>query len=208
MKKNIAIFASGYGSNFINIFNRISLDSINASLHLLVSNNVGCNAVEFAKKNFIDHFIFNKIRFPENNLANQMLINKLEVYRIDLIILAGYMKKISPKIIRKFNRKILNIHPSLLPLYAGKGYFGEKVHRAVINSGDTKTGATVHFIDDCYDSGPILIQEEVKVKKGDNHHDIAKRVLEVEHRIYPKAIKYFCNENIYWNDDKPFIKEK
>ena len=206
MKKNIAIFASGSGSNFINIFNKISSNSIKATLCLLVSNNPRCNAVEFAKNNFIDYFIYNKVRFPENDIMDQILINKLESYEIDLIVLAVYMKKISPEMVRRFNRKILNIHPSLLPLYGGTGYFGTKVHKAIINSGETKTGATVHFIDDCYDSGPILIQEEVKVNKNDHHRDLAKRVLEVEHRIYPMAIKYYCDDNIYWKNEKPFIK--
>ena len=116
------------------------------------------------------------------------------------------MKKLSSVIVKKFNKRILNIHPSLLPHYGGKGFYGKKVHQAVINAGETKTGATVHFVDNHYDSGPILIQEEVSIYKKDNYHDIAKRVLDVEHRIYPKAIKYFCDEEIYWKNKKPFIK--
>ena len=165
MKKNIAVFASGTGSNFININNKINKNKINARICLLVSNNSNCGAVNFAQNNKIDVFIYNANRFPDDDLEQNSLINRLDIYKLDLILLAGYMKKISHTTIDRFKNKIMNIHPSLLPLYGGKGFYGFKVHQEVFKNKDKESGATVHFIDRNYDTGPILIQKKIKLDK-------------------------------------------
>ncbi len=206
MKKNIAVFASGTGSNFININNKIKINKINAKICLLVSNNPDSGAVKFCLKNGIDFFIYNKIKFPDDS-NDKKLINKINSYNIDLILLAGYMKKISKKIVELFNHKIMNIHPSLLPLYGGKGFYGIKVHEEVFKNKDQETGATVHFVDNNYDTGPILMQEKIQIDKNDNPNEIAKKVLKVEHDIYPKAVNLFCDNKILWKNNKPIIKE-
>jgi len=205
MKKSIVVFASGTGSNFINIFQKINLNNLNAKVCLLVSNNPKCGAVNFASNKKIDVFIYNERIFP--NDCNQMvLLKKLESYNANLILLAGYMKKISHLIVDRFKNKIMNIHPSLLPLYGGQGFYGMKVHMEVFKNKEKKTGATVHFIDNNYDTGPILIQESTQISLNENAESIAKKVLKIEHKIYFEAVSLFCNDKIYWNDNKPLVK--
>ena len=182
MKKNIAVFASGTGSNFININNKIKKNQINGQICLLVSNNPNSWAVKFCIDNRINFFIYNDKNFP-NDINNQRLIDEMFSFNIDLILLAGYMKKISKNFIDLFNQKILNIHPSLLPLYGGKGFYGMNVHNAVFKNKDTQTGATIHFVDYNYDTGPILIQKKIIITKNDTPVDIAEKVLKVEHEI-------------------------
>ena len=161
MKKNIAVFASGTGSNFININNEIKKNKINAKICLLISNNSNSGAVKFCINNKIDFFIYNDKKFP-NDINNQKLIDKIIPYEIDLVLLAGYMKRISKNFIDLFDKKIMNIHPSLLPLYGGKGFYGMNVHNAVFRNKETQTGATIHFVDYNYDTGPILMQKKNK----------------------------------------------
>jgi len=207
MKKNLAIFASGSGTNFINIYNNTKANKIKGSISLLVSNNKNCGAVKFAMKNNINIFIYNDNLFPKDS-NNLILIKKLVFHGIDLIVLAGYLKKISIKLIKVFNNKIINIHPSLLPKFGGKGFYGINVHKAVFESNEKETGATIHFIDSSYDTGPILLQEKFFIKKEYSIEDIATKVLELEHKIYPRAIKYFCLDKIFWKNNIPFIEEK
>ena len=206
MKKNIAVFASGTGSNFININNKIKKNQINGQICLLVSNNPNSGAVKFCIDNRINFFIYNDKNFP-NDINNQRLIDEMLSFNIDLILLAGYMKKISKNFIDLFNQKILNIHPSLLPLYGGKGFYGMNVHNAVFKNKDNISGATIHFVDYNYDTGPILIQKKINITKNDTPVDIAEKVLKVEHEIYPKAVNFFCNDKILWENNKPIIKE-
>ena len=206
MKKNIAVFASGAGSNFININNEIKKNKINAKICLLISNNSNSGAVKFCINNKIDFFIYNDKKFP-NDINNQKLIDKIIPYEIDLVLLAGYMKRISKNFIDLFDKKIMNIHPSLLPLYGGKGFYGMNVHNAVFRNKETQTGATIHFVDYNYDTGPILMQKRINIKEDKNPAQIAKKVLKIEHEIYPKAVNFFCENKILWKDNKPIIKE-
>ncbi len=206
MKKNIAVFASGTGSNFININNEIKKNKINAKICLLISNNSNSGAVKFCINNKIDFFIYNDKKFP-NDINNQKLIDKIIPYEIDLVLLAGYMKRISKNFIDLFDKKIMNIHPSLLPLYGGKGFYGMNVHNAVFRNKETQTGATIHFVDYNYDTGPILMQKKINIKKDKSPAQIAKKVLKIEHEIYPKAVNFFCENKILWEDNKPIIKE-
>ena len=206
MKKNIAVFASGSGSNFININNEIKKNKINAKICLLITNNSNSGAVKFCINNKIDFFIYNDKKFP-NDINNQKLIDKIIPYEIDLVLLAGYMKRISKNFIDLFDKKIMNIHPSLLPLYGGKGFYGMNVHNAVFRNKETQTGATIHFVDYNYDTGPILMQKKINIKKDKSPAQIAKKVLKIEHEIYPKAVNFFCENKILWEDNKPIIKE-
>ena len=205
MKKRLIVFASGNGSNFINIYNKININDINGEICLLVSNNPDCNAIKFAVDNKIDFFIYNSHRFPNDQNQNS-LIKNIKKFNPDLIILAGYMKKISHNMIDLFKNKILNIHPSLLPKYGGKGFYGIKVHEYVSKNKDLCTGATVHFIDYSYDTGPILLQKKIDIKKGEAPLSIAKKVLKIEHKIYFQAVQLFCDNRIYWENNKPLIK--
>ena len=192
---NIAIFASGTGSNFINIYDSICNGKINAQIKLLISNNPNCRAVKFANKNRIKSKIINNFRFKDNQIDDIML-GELSNYKIDLIVLAGYMKKVSKKVIEFYNGRILNIHPALLPKFGGKGFYGMNIHESVIKLKEKTTGITIHIVDHDYDTGNIIYKEEIPVLETDTASSIAQRVLELEHRVYPEVIRDFLEKNI------------
>ena len=192
-KYNIAIFASGAGSNFINIYNSICNGNINAQIKLLISNNSSCRAIKFADKNKINYKIINNFRFEDSQI-DDITLSMLRNNKIDLIVLAGYMKKISKKVIESYNGKILNIHPALLPKFGGKGFYGIKVHEAVIKSKEKITGVTIHIVDHEYDTGSIIYKKEIPVLESDTAISIARRVLELEHKVYPEVIRDFLEK--------------
>ena len=204
--KKIAIFASGGGSNFKAIYKKIISGDIPAKISIVVSNNPNCGAINFAEKNALPTFIFNKVRYPDSHSRNVILMQNLLKANIDLICLAGYMKMIPNNIVAQYKNCILNIHPSLLPDFGGKGFYGMKVHEAVIQSNAIESGVTVHFVDDKYDHGPIVIQKKVKVEADDTPDVLAKKVLILEHRIYPEVVKAFCEGRIVFENNKPKIE--
>ncbi len=190
-KCNLAIFASGTGSNFINIYNNIINGKINANLNILISNNPNCQAVNFAKNNGINYSIINKFRCK--SIMDEIL-DVLNNNNIHLVLLAGYMKKIPEVVVNKYSRKIINIHPALLPKFGGAGFYGMNIHEAVIKNREKETGITIHFVDNDYDTGEIIYQEKIKVKNEDSPDTLAKRVLELEHKIYPEIVRQFCDK--------------
>ena len=189
MLTRIAVFASGTGSNFINIVDKINQFKLNAEVVLLISNNPGSGSVKFAIKNNINVKIINKFRCKEENNINLKYKLSLKENKIDLILLAGFMKKIPVDIIKIYENKILNIHPSLLPDYGGKGFYGMNVHNAIFNSKEKFSGATVHYVNERYDKGPILIQKKIDIQDCNSPDEIATKVLKVEHEIFPEAVK-------------------
>ena len=198
--KNIVVFASGTGTNFINIYKKLKLGNIN----LLISNNANCGAVVFAKKNNINFKIINKSR--SENLEKDYE-NVLEKYNPDLILLAGFLKKIPKKIINLYKNKIMNVHPSLLPKYGGKGFFGINVHKSVIKSKDKISGATIHFVDDKYDEGPIVLQKKIDVLKNDSAESLSKKILQIEYDLFLKAVTLFCEDKIRILNKKVIIDD-
>ena len=192
---NIVIFASGTGTNFINIFNKIEDGFIKGKIVLLISNNPNCEAVHFAIKNKIKTEIINIHRFKNQQKINKQYEKVLDYCKTDLILLAGFMKKIPSNIVYQFKNKIINIHPSLLPKFGGKGFYGAKIHAAVLKSKVKKTGVTIHFVNEKYDDGSIIYQKVVKVLVDDTIESLSKRVLKTEHEIFPKVVKSFC-ENV------------
>ena len=131
----------------------------------------------------------------------------LKENEVELVILAGYLKIVSPKLVDEYRNKIINIHPSLIPSFCGKGYYGEKVHQGVIDYGAKVTGATVHFVDEGADTGPIIIQKTVEVKQDDDAKKLAERVLEVEHEILTKSISMFCENKLTVNGRRVYIND-
>ena len=204
--KKIAIFASGRGSNFKTIYKQTITGDILAKICLIISNNPSSGAIDLAGKNAIPIFIINKTLFPDSHLRDMALLRKLIQADIDLICLAGYMKIIPKNIVAHFKNRILNIHPALLPAFGGKGFYGMKVHQAVIQSKASESGVTVHFIDDQYDHGPIVAQEKVIIKEDDTADSLAQKIMAVEHRIYPEVVKAFCENRIIWEHNQPKIE--
>jgi len=201
--KKIVVFASGSGTNFININTNLK----NGRIVLLISNNPQCGAIKYAEENNVPFKIINDYRYPEKNILDKEYENVLKKVNPDLILLAGFMKKIPDNIISIFSNKIMNIHPSLLPKYGGKGFYGIKVHEAVIKSSDKQTGVTVHFINNQYDEGPIILQESVIVKVADTPYSLSKRVLLKEYSTFLKAIELFCENRIVVINNKVIIND-
>ena len=204
--KNIVIFASGGGSNFKSIHRNIKSEKIFGQIVLLVSNNFNSGAIKYAKNNNIGTFIIKNVKHPNTEIDEDLLIKKLELVNTDLICLAGYVKLLPRKIVRKYKNCILNIHPSLLPRFGGKGFFGIKVHKAVIESGIKESGVTIHFVDEKYDSGKIITQEKVLVRNNYTPKILSKKILEVEHILYSKVVKAFCEDKFFWENNNPKIK--
>ena len=195
---NIGVLVSGGGTNLQAIIDGTKFGGINGEVKVVISNKESAYALERARHNNIKDFY-------ETN--EDEVIKLLKENEIDLVVLAGYLKIISPKFVYEFRGKIINIHPSLIPAFCGEGYYGEKVHQAVIDYGVKVTGATVHFVDEKADNGPIIMQEIVTVTHNDDARSVAKKVLEVEHKILNESIKLFCENKLTIQGRRVFINE-
>ncbi len=202
-KKRLAVFVSGRGSNLIAIHKKILKNEINGEIVLIISNKEKIKALEYAKKYNIDHYIL----VPDSIGYIHNLKTLLKKYKVNFILLAGYLKKIPEDIVKNYKWKILNIHPALLPKFGGKGMYGINVHKAVIEAKEKESGVTIHFIDEKYDKGLIIAQKKVKVLKNDTPETLAKRVLKVEHKLYPEVVKLLCENKIKIKNNKVIIKE-
>ena len=204
--KNIAVFASGGGSNFKSIHNHVQSGEIPGRIVLTISNNPDSGAIEYAREYNISTLIINKVCYPNSITRIELLTQALVENDVDLICLAGYIKLLPTSIVHQYKNRIMNIHPALLPQFGGKGFYGIKVHEAVIASGADQSGVTVHFVDEEYDHGKIIVQEKVEVQSKDTAETLAKRILKVEHELYPKVVKAFCEDRIVWENNHPIIE--
>ena len=205
--KKIAVFVSGGGSNFIAIHRQIIQGNILGKIVMVFSNNPNCGAIKFAEENSIPIFIINAARYPNAHTRDEFLLETCLKAEIDLICLAGFMKMLPQNIVKQYEYRILNIHPGLLPEFGGEGFYGTRVHEAVINTGKRESGATVHFVDEIYDHGPIILQKKVEVMETDTPESLAARVLKVEHELFPEVVKAFCENKIIMENNKPKILE-
>ena len=181
IKNKIAVFISGRGSNLKSIIKYSVKKKFFYSVELVISNKKNAKGLLLAKKRAIKNY---SIDFTESKKLSDIVLNLLKKNHIKLICLAGFMKILPVYFIKSFKGKIINIHPSLLPKYKGLN-----THKRVINNGEKFTGCTVHFVNKFLDSGKIIIQKKVRIKKSDNPKSIEKKVLRIEHKIYPRAIQ-------------------
>lgn len=188
---SIAVFASGGGTNLQSLIESSKRGLLGGRITAVISNNSGAYALERAKNENIDAYHISSKKFPVRERFIGEIMRTLENNKVNLIVLAGYMKLLPVEVVRKYRNRILNIHPALLPKYGGKGMYGINVHRAVIESGDRVSGATVHFVDEIFDHGVILIQRTVPVAPEDDPESLAAKVLKVEHKILPAAVSMF-----------------
>ncbi len=184
---NAAIFASGEGTNAENLF-KYFLNDARIKIKLVITNNETAGIIARAEKYKKNIHIVSKSALE--NYSDQ-LIEFLKVENIDLIILAGFLLKLPEKFVHAFPNKIINIHPALLPKYGGKGMYGMHVHEAVIKNKDTESGISIHFVNEEYDKGKIILQVKCEVDKNDTAEDLAKKVQELEYQYLPKAIESF-----------------
>lgn len=187
-KARLAVFISGGGTGLQAIIDASRRGDLAAEVVWAVSSSSKAFGLERAKKENIETFVFRTKQYETPEAATSDLLARLRERRVEYIALAGYLKLLSPEVVRAYPRRILNIHPGLLPRYGGPGMYGHFVHEAVLASGDKESGPTVHLVDEIFDHGRILEQVRVPVLPGDTPETLAKRVLVEEHRLYPRAI--------------------
>lgn len=185
---NLAVFLSGTGTNFTAIAEAANEGRIPVIITLVAGNKPDAPGLQKARYMNIPTALFMRPDFPDGKSFADYMLSVLRKYDVDLIALAGYMRKIPPRVIRAYRNRIVNIHPALLPRFGGKGMYGMTVHRAVIEAGVTETGVTVHYVDEEYDRGEIIEQRLVPVQPDDTPETLAARVLKVEHELYPEVL--------------------
>lgn len=201
MGLRVAVFASGGGSNF----QALVKHARHYRVVLLVSNRPQAGVLHRAKKLGIPSHILSPRIFGDETSYVDAVLDLLHKENIDLIALAGYLSKVPSRIIGAFRGRILNIHPALLPRFGGKGFYGSRVHKAVLEAKETFSGATVHFVDEEYDTGPILLQKKVPVHADDTSDSLAARVLSVEHQLFPEAIHLIAQGRVQIQDGRATI---
>ncbi len=185
--QSLVIFASGAGSNAAAIISYFKNNG-KARVSLIVSNKAEAGVLEIAKREEIPFLIIDKKTFGET-----LLVEQLKEYKPSLIVLAGFLWKIPDAIIHEFEGRIVNIHPALLPSYGGKGMYGHNVHNAVLAAKDAESGITIHYVNEVYDEGNIIIQARCKVEADDSADELAKRIHKLEHFYYPRVIEYLLS---------------
>jgi phosphoribosylglycinamide formyltransferase-1 len=187
--KKIAIFASGSGTNAQNLIEYFSTEKT-ALVSLVLSNRPDAVVLERARKLSVETFVFDRHLFYETTIV----LEELEKREIDFIVLAGFLWLVPGYLVDNFRGRIVNIHPALLPAYGGKGMYGDRVHRAVIENGDSESGITIHYVNDEYDEGDIIFQARCEVLKNDTPETLAKRIHQLEYRYFPGVIKKLLEE--------------
>lgn len=192
----LAVFASGGGTNFQAILDTIEAGDLDATPVLCVSDRPDAGALDRARQHDVPTAVLDPSAYDESDAYTEALLGTLSDHRVSFVALAGYLRKIPAPVVERFRHRMTNIHPALLPAFGGKGMYGMNVHRAVIKYGVRWSGATVHLVDEHYDSGPVVLQEPVPVYPDDTPEELADRVLEVEHSLYPEALRLFAEGRI------------
>ena len=198
--KKIAVFISGGGTDLQSLIDNVHEQS--GVIRLVVSSREDAYGLERAKIKGIETMVLPKGDY------DSALLEELKKREVEWIVLAGFLKILSPELIRHYPRHIVNIHPSLIPAFSGPGFYGMRVHEAVYRAGVKWTGATVHFVSEVVDGGAILLQEVVPVLEADGPEEIAGKVLEVEHRILPATVKACLEDRVFWQGERAFIREE
>ncbi len=197
----IAVFVSGRGSNLNAILNSPELKNL-VEVIAVVSDKIDCEAFEIAGQFGIKTFT---VGIGEKKINQDQITSVLKNLEINFIVLAGYLRLIPNELIEKFENRIINIHPALLPSFGGKGMYGLNVHRAVFNSSAKVSGATVHMVDKTYDTGKIIAQKCVNISDVKNPEEIAERVLKIEHQLLPEVVKAFAENRVKIESDRILI---
>lgn len=204
--KRIAVFVSGSGSNLQSLIDQEEKNKV-GKIVLVFSNIGSCFGLERARKAGISTRSLRRKDFVSDQAYDKELMLILDEFRIDLIVLAGYLRIITKELVESYRNRIINIHPSLLPAFGGVGCYGIHVHDKVLSRGCRVSGATVHFVDEGADTGPIILQDALKVDPSWTSQDLQKEVLKIEHRLLPEAVRMFCEEKISIVNNKVIIRE-
>lgn len=195
----IAVMVSGGGTNLQAIIDAINAGTItNTEIAVVISNNANAYALTRARENGIEAVCVSPNDYENRDTFNRELLNKVNAYNVDLVVLAGFLVKIPEEMVHQYNHRIINIHPSLIPSFCGVGFYGLKVHEAALEKGVKVTGATVHFVDEGMDTGRIILQKAVDVLENDTPQTLQRRVMEqAEWKILPQAIDMIANGRIH-----------
>lgn len=209
MAKRIAVLVSGGGTNLQALIDAQKSGIIkNGEISLVISNNKTAYALERARMNGIASAVVLKKDCGSQEMFEQKIIALLREYEIDLIVLAGFMSILSSDFTKAFEHRIINVHPSLIPSFCGKGFYGLHVHEKALEYGVKVTGATVHFVNEIPDGGEIILQKAVEVRQGDTPESLQKRVMtEAEWKILPEAVSLFCQDKLTVENNKVYIGE-
>ena len=192
----IGVLVSGGGTNLQAIIDACESGVIPGEVAVVISNKKDAFALERAKKHDIPRVFIDRKECRDSNEFSQKISTELKKYNVHLVCLAGFLMKLSDEFIEEHKNRIINVHPSLLPAFGGHGMYGHHVHEAVLASGAKFTGPSVHFVEQEYDKGPIILQAVVPVLDDDSADSLGKRVLTQEHKIFPEAIKLFCENKL------------
>lgn len=205
----LAVLVSGGGTNLQAILDAIDAGKItNARVEVVISNNPGAYALERAAKCGVEGICISPKEYENRAAFNAAFLDKLNSYEVDLVVMAGFLVVLPPEMIAQYRNRIINIHPSLIPSFCGTGFYGLKVHEGALARGVKVTGATVHFVDEGTDTGPIILQKAVEVCEGDTPEVLQRRVMELaEWKILPKAIDLIANDKVSVADGHVTIKE-
>ena len=203
----VVVMVSGGGTNLQAIIDSVKDGTItNTQIVGVISNNKNAYALKRAEENDIPSVCVSPKDFETRDIFNEKLLEAVDSYEPDLVVLAGFLVVIPPEMIKKYENRMINIHPSLIPSFCGKGYYGLKVHEAALARGVKVVGATVHFVDEGTDTGPIILQKAVEVQQGDTPEVLQRRVMEqAEWKILPKAIDLIANGKVRVDDHKTMI---
>ncbi|MBQ3379187.1 MAG: phosphoribosylglycinamide formyltransferase [Clostridia bacterium] len=209
-KKRIAVLVSGGGTNLQKIIDAAECGAIkNGEIAVVVSTSKKAYALERAKKHKIKSEIIARSEYPTDEECDARLLSVLTENDIDLIVLAGYLRIITPEVIRRYENRIINVHPSLIPSFCGEGFYGLKVHEAALSYGVKVTGATVHFVNEVTDGGAVILQKAVSVEAGDTPETLQRRVMEeAEWILLPLAVDLFCSDRIEIDGRRVTIKQE
>ncbi len=206
--KNIAVLATGRGSNFKSLCRAAGEKGFPGKIALLIAGKENIGALETASEFNVPCCVLNPDQFSSQEQYHTELEKVLAAHTIDWIVLAGWLRKIHPALIVRYPNRIINIHPALLPFFGGKGMYGMHVHRAVRKSGMLVSGATVHFVDEKYDHGAIIMQQCVALEAEDKAEDIAEKVLRVEHVLLPRALHRLLSTPHTVEENRVFFKNQ
>ena len=202
----IAVLASGGGTNLQALIDAQNAGKINGTIELVFSNRKNAYALERARLANIACEHISAKSYPDPIEYDKVLLSRLKAHQIDLIVLAGYLKILSPVLIQAYQHKIINIHPSLLPAFGGDGFYGIHVHNAVYQNGAKVSGATVHFVTEGIDAGPIILQKAIPLEQNWQATDIQAAVLKIEHPLLVEAVSLFCDNRLEIKENRVYIQ--
>lgn len=198
----IGVLISGSGTNLQSLLDACRAGEIDGEVVLVISNRASAYGLERAEAAGISAIHLSAKAFSSAEDYDRELLKRLKEAEVDLVVLAGYLRVLTPEFVSAFENKMMNIHPSLIPSFCGDGYYGIKVHEAAVRRGVKLSGATVHFVDNGTDTGPIILQEAVAVEAQETAESLQQKILQIEHRLLPRAVALFCEGKLQMSEGR------